>query len=320
MPAETRRVVALALDGVIAFDLGCAVQTFARGTGFTGEPEGFTLTTCTRTPGPVVTPDGFGLHVEHGLDALAAADLVVVPGHALHLERPADDVLEALRAAHAGGAAVLSICIGAFVLAHAGLLDGRPATTHWAACGDLAEHFPRVEVRPEALYVDDSDVLTSAGLAAGLDLGLHVVRREAGAAAAARLAAWNVVAPHREGGQAQFIPPPARQATADGVGPTLAWAGERLAEPLTIARMAAHAHMSPRTFSRRFVAETGTTPKRWLLAQRVAVARRLLEEDDLPVEQVAARAGFGDAAALRVHLRRHTATTPTAYRRAFRAG
>lgn len=318
------RVVALALDGVITFDLACAVQAFSRGPGRTGAPAGFSMTTCGRRPGPVATPDGFDLRVDHGLDALARADVVVIPGRHPPDAPVPDDVIAALRAAHDAGAIVMSICVGAFVLGQAGLLDGRPATTHWNWCDDLAALHPQVEVRPDVLYVDDGDILTSAGLAAGLDLCLHLVRREAGAAAATRLASWNVVAPHREGGQAQFIAPPARPdpggASGSGLGPTLAWAHDHLHEPLTLARLAREACMSERTFSRRFRAEVGVAPKRWLLAQRVGRARELLETTDLPVEVVAARAGFASAAALRLHLRRHAATTPTAYRTTFRAG
>lgn len=317
------RVTALALDGVITFDLGCAVQAFARGPGRDGTPAGFTMTTCGPHPGPVPTPDGFDLRVDHGLEVLARADVVVIPGRHAHDAPVPDDVLAALRAAHASGAIVMSICVGAFVLAQAGLLDGRPATTHWHYCDDLAARHPRVEVRPDVLYVDDGDILTSAGLAAGLDLCLHLVRREAGAAAATRLASWNVVAPHREGGQAQFIAPPPRPdpggLPGGGVGRTLAWAHDHLHEPLTLARLAREACMSERTFSRRFRAEVGVAPKRWLLAQRVGRARELLETTDLPVEEVAARAGFTSAAALRLHLRRHASTTPTAYRTTFRA-
>jgi transcriptional regulator GlxA family with amidase domain len=317
------RVVALALDGVITFDLACAVQAFGRGPGREGAPAGFVLRTCGRRPGPVATPDGFGLRVGHGLDALAGADIVLVPGRHPHDAPVPRDVTAALRAAHASGAVVMSICVGAFVLAAAGLLDGRPVTTHWDYCDDLAAQYPLLEVRPDVLYVDDGDVLTSAGLAAGLDLCLHVVRREAGAAAATRLASWNLVAPHREGGQAQFIAPPPRPDTAAGagagLGPTLAWAHRHLHEPLTLARLARESCMSERTFSRRFVAEVGVPPKRWLLAQRVGRARELLESTDLPVEVVADRSGFASAAALRLHLRRHAATTPTAYRTTFQA-
>ena len=216
------------------------------------------------------------------------------------------------------GARVASICTGAFALAHAGLLDGRRATTHWDSTAALAERFPQVEVDPGVLYVDEGDVLTSAGVAAGVDLCLHIVRRDHGAELAARVARRIVVAPHREGGQAQFIERPIAGPGSGSLEPTRAWARERLAEPLDVRTMARHACVSERTFARRFRAETGTTPLRWLLAQRVLEARRLLEATDLPVETVAGRAGFGTAASLREHFARATATTPTAYRRAFR--
>ncbi len=212
----------------------------------------------------------------------------------------------------------MSICTGAFVLAHAGLLDGRRATTHWAFADQLAREFPAIEVDPDILYVDDGDVLTSAGLSAGLDLCLHVVRGDRGADAATAIARWNVVAPHRDGGQAQYIDRPVPAGDDGGLAATRAWALERLDAPLTVDALARHAHMSPRTFARRFVAETGRSPKRWLTAQRIHHARRLLESTDLPVEDVAQRSGFGSAAALRTHFARATATRPTAYRRTYR--
>jgi len=226
--------------------------------------------------------------------------------------------LDALAAAHARGTRVMSICTGAFVLAHAGLLEGRRATTHWAFADQLARAFPAIEVDPDILYVDDGDVLTSAGLSAGLDLCLHVVRGDRGADAATAIARWNVVAPHRDGGQAQYIDRPVPASDDGGLAATRAWALERLDAPLTVDVLARHAHMSPRTFARRFVAETGHSPKRWLTAQRIHHARRLLESTDLPVEDVAQRSGFGSAAALRTHFARATATRPTAYRRTYR--
>jgi transcriptional regulator GlxA family with amidase domain len=316
----TVRACALALDGVVTFDLGCAVQTLGRGAGRDGVADGFTLTTCGVHPGRVRTPDGFLLEVEHGLEAVAAADLVVVPGRFPHDAPAPPAVLDALRSVHERGATVMSICIGAFVLAQAGLLDGRTATTHWDYCADLAGQYPEVDVRPDVLYVDEADVLTSAGLAAGLDLCLHVVRRHAGAAVAARLASWNVTAPHRDGGQAQFIPPSARPAAATGLGPTLAWACDRLGERLAITDLARHAHMSVRTFNRRFAGEVGCSPKQWLTEQRVARARELLESSDDDVERIAQLAGFPSTAALREHLRRRVGLTPTAYRRVHRGG
>jgi len=204
------------------------------------------------------------------------------------------------------------------VLAHAGLLDGRRATTHWGFADRLADAFPAIDVDPDVLWVDHGDVLTSAGLSAGMDLCLHVVRGDRGAAAATAIARWNVVAPHRDGGQGQYIDRPVPEDDGGGLAATRAWAVERLHEPLTVEALARHAHMSPRTFARRFRAETGHAPKRWLTAQRVHHARRLLETTDLPVEEVAQRSGFASAAALRPHFTRATATRPTAYRRTYR--
>ncbi|WP_043734157.1 GlxA family transcriptional regulator [Nocardia asiatica] len=312
-----KRVVALALDGVMAFDLACAVQAFRHGPGKTGEPSGFEMRTCGLRPGPVWTPNGFELRVEHGLEALREADVVVVPGIGIPTLPTPREALIALRSAAARGATMVSICVGAFILAEAGLLDGRPATTHWAYCGEFAELYPAVRLDPTALYVDDGDVLTSAGLSAGLDLCLHIVRAELGAHAAAELARWNVTAPHREGGQAQYVPyRPGVSAADGGLAATLAWAVAEPTAAVDVSALAAHALMSKRTFIRRFKAEVGTTPRRWLDAQRTARARELLETTRLPVEVVAARAGFGSVTALRVHLRAATGVTPAAYRRA----
>ncbi|MFG3616587.1 GlxA family transcriptional regulator [Nocardia sp. NPDC047654] len=311
-----KRVVALALDGVMAFDLACAVQAFRHGPGKTGEPSGFEMRTCGVRPGPVWTPNGFELRVEHGLEALEDADVVVVPGIGIPTLPTPPEALIALRSAAARGATMVSVCVGAFVLAEAGLLDGRPATTHWAYCAEFAELYPAVKLDPTALYVDDGDVLTSAGLSAGFDLCLHLVRRELGAHAAAELARWNVTAPHREGGQAQYVPDrPGAAARDGGLAATLAWAVTEPAAAVDVSALAAHALMSERTFIRRFKAEVGTTPRRWLDAQRTARARELLETTRLPVEVVAAKAGFGSVTALRVHLRAATGATPAAYRR-----
>lgn len=311
-------MAALALDGVISFDLGCIVQTFGRGPGRSGESAGFSLQTCTPKPGRVTTPDGYDLHIETGLEGLAEADYVVVPGHFPHDAPVPPEVLDALVAAHAAGATVMSICIGAFVLGQAGLLDRRPATTHWDYAEDLVRAFPRVDVQRDRLYVDDGDILTSAGLAAGLDLCLHVVRRERGAARALDLARWNVVAPQRSGGQAQFIPTPAPAMDVDsGLGPILDFALAHLADGLTVERLAALAHVSPRTLQRRFLRELGMSPKRWVLEQRIARARVLLETTETSIDQVASDSGFANAAALRVNLWRSVASTPTAYRKQF---
>ncbi len=286
------RVVALALPNVVAFDLSVPAQVFGRYEG----PYAFEA--CAQRRGRVPTTTGFSVHVERGLEALADADTVIVPGFdppAWELPRP---VLAALRAAHERGARVGSICTGAFALAAAGLLDGRRATTHWAYAQRLARMYPEVEVDPGVLYVDEGDVVTSAGVAA--------------------IARQIVVAPHRDGGQAQFVDAPLPAADERGLARTRAWALDRLRDPLTVAAMARHAGCSERTFARRFRSETGTTPLRWLLHERVLHARRLLEATDLPVEDVACEAGFGTAASLRTHFRRSTATSPLAYRRTFR--
>jgi AraC family transcriptional regulator, transcriptional activator FtrA len=317
------RVVALCLPGTVAFDLTAPAQAFATAAATDGTPH-YEFSTCSLDGAPVATTSGFEIGVPGGLREMRDADTVVVPGYFGIFAPLPDQAATALREAAARGARVLSVCTGAFALAGAGLLDGRRATTHWAFAHHLAQSFPAVEVDPDVLFVDEGDVLTSAGLSAGIDLSLHVIRADHGAACADRVARYMVAPPHREGGQAQFFRAaevPAAAPSADGsLEATRAWARERIAEPLTVAEMARHANVSPRTFARRFRDETGTTPLQWLLSRRVLEARRLLEESDLPVETVALRAGFGNAASLRDHFRRATATTPTAYRRTFQPG
>jgi transcriptional regulator GlxA family with amidase domain len=315
-PQPSHRVVALCLDGLVAFDLTAATQVFLAASEADGRPL-YEVSTCSIDGLEVATTTGFGLSPEHDLAALENADTVVVPGYFALFDPPPAAAIEALRRARERGARVLSVCTGAFALAYAGLLDGRRATTHWAHAEQLAELFPRVELDPAVLYVDEDEVMTSAGLSAGIDLSLHVVRKDYGAAAGERVARRMVAAPHREGGQAQFIerPPLSEPGSLEA---TRNWAVEHLAEPLDVAVMARHAGVSPRTFARRFREQTGTTPLRWLLAQRVLEARRLLEESDLPIDDVAWRAGFGTAASLREHFRRAMVTTPTGYRRSFR--
>ena len=319
----SHRVVALCLPGTVAFDLTAPAQAFRLAHGPDYTPH-YGFSTCSVDGAPVSTTTGFEIGVESGLGALRRADTVVVPGYYAIHEPPPAAATAALRAAARRGARVMSVCTGAFALAAAGVLDGRRATTHWAWARDLAASFPAVEVDPDVLFVDEGEVLTSAGLSAGIDLSLHVVRCDHGAACADRVARQMVAPPHRDGGQAQFLRAPEDDAPGPGGGDgslerTRAWARERLAEPLTVEAMARHANVSPRTFARRFREETGTTPLQWLLARRVLEARRLLEESDLPVEEVATVAGFGNAASLRDHFRRATATTPTAYRRTFQA-
>src|SRR3954469_686373 len=303
------RVAVLALESVVAFDMATPAQVF-RG------PYSFEL--CAVRPGPVATSSGFSVVADHGLEALERADTVVVPGYDTIDRPPGAAVVDALRAAHARGARTVSICTGAFALAHAGLLDGRRATTHWRYAPYLAEWFPAGARDPDVLYVDEGDVLTSAGVAAGIDLCLHIVRCDHGAQVAARVARRIVVAPHRDGGQAQFVERPLPEAGGDGLEATRAWALEHLDRPIGVAALARHAGVSERTFARRFRAETGTTPLQWLPRQRVLEAQRLLERTDLPFEDLAGRCGFGTAASLREHFARATTTTPTAYRRSFR--
>jgi transcriptional regulator GlxA family with amidase domain len=310
------RVVALALDGVVLLDLAAPSHLF----GHLGARR-YSFGLASLTPGPVRTSTGFDVVASLGADGLTGADTVVVPGLAVHSDVSAiAAAAELVAGAHATGARVMSICTGAFVLAEAGLLDGRRATTHWIAAEELARRYPRIAVDPSVLYVDEGSVLTSAGVAAGLDLCLHVIRRDHGAAIAAAMARRTVVAPHRDGGQAQFVVAPI---ASDGRGETSlqhtrAWALDRLDRPLDVRALARQACMSPRSFARHFRRETGITPAQWVLEQRTRAAQALLETTDLPIEAVATRTGFGSAATLRLHFSRRLATTPTAYRRTFR--
>jgi AraC family transcriptional regulator, transcriptional activator FtrA len=311
------RVVALALEPLVLLDLAAPAHVF----GQWGEDR-YSFLVAGASRAPVMTSSGFTVQVQAGLEALARADTVVVPAYVGSGRRPAEPVLRALRRAAGRGARLVSICTGAYALAHAGLLDGRRATTHWDNAADFAARFPAVRLDPDVLYVDEGAILTSAGVAAGLDLCLHVVRRDHGARVAARIARHTVVAPHRDGGQAQFFEHPIGP-VAPGqarVDRTRAWALERLDQPLAVADMARHACVSPRTFARRFRAETGASPYQWLLAQRVLRAQQMLEEGDASIDEVAHRCGFADAGALRHHFGRAVGTTPTAYRRTFRSG
>ncbi|HUC00696.1 MAG TPA: helix-turn-helix domain-containing protein [Solirubrobacterales bacterium] len=309
------RVAALCLDGVVAFDLAAPAQAFGGAHRPGGEPL-YEFTTCSLDGAEVWTTTGFGVTPAADLDALQLADTIVVPGYFGILAPPPAPALVALRAAGERGARMLSVCTGAFALAQAGLLDGRRATTHWTMAAVLARRFPAVAVEPDRLYIDEDEVMTSGGLSAGVDLCLHVIRKDFGAAAGEQVARHMVAAPHREGGQAQFSRPTVANVSGS-LEPTRRWIRERLEQPLDVAAMSRHAGVSPRTFARRFREETGTTPLQWLLRQRVLEARRLLEDSDLPVEAVAWRVGFGTAASLRDHFRRATATTPSAYRRSF---
>jgi transcriptional regulator GlxA family with amidase domain len=308
-------VAVLVYDGVAPFELGVLCEAWSLDRLDDGVPY-FDFAVCTPCPGEVSTTAGFSLHVEHGLERAREADLVAVP--AMPRDRPTPEpVLAELRDAYARGARVLSVCTGAFVLGQAGLLDERRCTTHWRYAAELAERFPRALVDADVLYVDADPVITSAGSAAGLDACLHLMRKEFGAAVASTVARRMVVPPHRDGGQAQFVRTPMPTMTADTLAPLLAWLGENLGEALTVPDLAARVHMSARTFARRFRDETGTTPHQWVTHQRVLLAERLLEETDLPVDAVARRTGFGNAATLRHHFTRARSTTPQAYRQSF---
>jgi transcriptional regulator GlxA family with amidase domain len=313
-------VAVLALDGVVGFDLGTPPQVFGAARDEAGNGL-YQVRVCSVGGRPVRSAAGYSVAPEHGLEALAWADTVVVAGiegGVVDGPFPADAV-EAIRDT-ASRRRTVSICTGAFVLAAAGLLDGRPATTHWMHAEAFGRLFPAVRLDPGVLFVDDGDVLTSAGNAAGIDLLLHLVRRDHGGEVANRVARRNVVAPWREGGQAQFVERPLPEVGDHGTAATRAWAVERLGEPLTLADLAAHARMSVRTFTRRFRDETGLSPLRWLAGQRLALARQLLESTDAPIDRVAADAGFGTPASLRQHLRATIGVPPGTYRRSYRGG
>lgn len=311
------RVVALVRPPQSTFELACAAEVF--GLKRRELPARYTFSVCTERPGPVATLAGYDMVVPDGLDALSQANTVVIPGWLPIEEPPSPAVLQGLRRAHSRGARIVSICSGAFALAHTGLLDGRQATAHWAQAGELADRFPAVQVNPDVLYVDHGDVATSAGAGAGIDLCLHLVRSDQGAGYAAHVARHMVMPPHREGGQLQYSAPP-RPVHIDGsLAPLLQWATGRLDQQLTTEDLAAHAGLSTRTLARRFADQLGASPGQWLLAQRIAAARELLESSDLPLDAVARRSGLSSATNLRRRFLRSLGTTPGAYRRAFRA-
>ncbi|MFD8707331.1 helix-turn-helix domain-containing protein [Kitasatospora sp. NPDC059648] len=313
--APRHRVVALLGAPQAPFELACAAEAF--GTERAGLPTYYDFALCTEAPGPLPTTLGVPLLVEDGLEALERADTVVVPGWQPPGSPAPAAVLDALRTAHARGARIVSICTGAFVLAQAGLLDGRRATTHWARTAQLATQHPALEVDQDVLYVDHGDVATSAGSGAGIDLCLHLLRRDHGAAYAAQVARHMVLPPHREGSQLQYAAAPVPARADESLAPLLEWAQERLGERLTLDGLAARAGLSGRTLARRFTEQLGTSPGQWLLARRIDAARALLEQTDLPVEAVAARVGLASAVNLRRRFRTALGTTPGAYRRTF---
>lgn len=312
-----RSVAAVITAPVPAFELGVVSEVFGLDRTADGLP-GFDFAVCAVEEPPIATSSGFSIDTPHRLERLTGADLIAVPGWPVDCEPPTA-LVEALHAAVARGARVMSVCSGAFLLAAAGLLDGRRATTHWKYAERLAARFPRIDVDPNVLYIDEAAVLTSAGTAAGIDLCLHIVRQEFGVAVASAIARRMIVPPHREGGQAQYIetPLPAEH-RRDDLGPVLAWAQAHLDRPVGVATLARRAHMSDRTFARRFAQAMGTTPHRWLVLRRLELAQRMLEETALDVEEVARRSGFGSAATLRHHFARWRGTSPVLYRRLFR--
>ncbi|WP_369943760.1 GlxA family transcriptional regulator [Xanthomonas medicagonis] len=313
------RIAVVAFDRISPFHLAVPCQVFEVRPD--ADLPAFDLRVCAAEPGPLRTDAGFAIHVEHGLEALDGADMVIVPSWRDAAE-PAPAVLcQALRRAHAAGAQVVGLCLGTFVLADAGLLDGRPATTHWAALDRFAQRHPQVRLQPDVLYVDDGDVLTSAGTVAGIDCCLHLVRRRHGAEVANRIARRLVVAPHRQGGQAQYVEHPLPASRRDAqLGPTLDWMLQQMDRPLRLDALAAHARMSRRSFTRQFRQVTGTTVVQWLAHQRLVRAQQLLESSDLALERVAAACGFGSAGALRQQFVRALGVPPSVYRRGFRAG
>jgi transcriptional regulator GlxA family with amidase domain len=318
-----RNVAAVALNEFGPFELGVLCEVFGTDRSDEGLPS-YDFAVVAGEPGPLRSETGFTMQTPYGLERLAEADLIAIPAAGARGPRACepgdvpDALLDALRAAVARGARVLSVCTGVFVLGAAGLLDGRRCTTHWRSTAELTRRWPAAKVEPDVLYVDDDPVYTSAGTAAGIDACLYLVRKEQGSRVANTIARRMVVPPHRDGGQAQFVDRPMPECAGGPLAELLGWLEEHLDEPVTVDELAARAHMSPRTFARRFVAETGTTPLRWLTGQRVLLAQQLLEESGEGVDRIAEQAGFGNATALRHHFRIWRGTTPQAYRQAFR--
>lgn len=309
------KVAAVVFDGVAPFELGVLCEAWGLDRRAQGVP--YTeFAVCADRPGRIETSMGFDLEVRHGLDWAETADLIAVPAMPRdHAVPPA--VIEVLQRGYERGVRLLSVCSGAFVLGAAGLLDGRPCTTHWLYTDELAERFPLAEVDPDVLYVDAEPIITSAGSAAGLDACLHLMRKEWGARAANMAARRMVVPPQRDGGQAQFVRTPVPTSECETLSPVLTWVLEHLDRRHSVDDLAERAHMSPRTFARRFRDETGTTPHQWIVQQRVQRAEELLEQTQLSVEQIAAEVGFGNAAGLRHHFTQIRGTPPQTYRQTF---
>jgi AraC family transcriptional activator FtrA len=313
---DQRQVAALVYDGLCTFEFGIVVELFGlRRKNL--DVEWYDFEVCSLERGPIRASGGILVEARRGLRSLQRAGTIVIPGWRNADEPPPPSLLGALRKAHAEGARLVSICSGVFVLAATGLLDGKRATTHWRYADRLMSRFPKIRVEPDVLYVDEGNILTSAGSAAGIDLGLHIVRRDYGAEIANEIARRLVMPPHREGGQAQYVRDPIRSAAAGGLAPMMQWAESHLDKALRIEDLAQRALMSPRTFARRFREQTGTTPHQWLMHQRLLLAQRRLEKTSETIEQVAEAAGLQTAATLRQYFSRVLGTTPSAYRRQF---
>ena len=310
-------VSALALDGLAVFEFGVLCEVFGIDRSADGVPN-FDFKVCGPEAGrPLRTSVGASLTPDHDFSALVGADLVAIPAIASQFGDYPQDALDAVRAAADAGAIILTVCSGAFVAGAAGLLDGRPCTTHWMHADELARRYPTARVDRNVLYVDDGNLITSAGTAAGIDACLHLVRRELGSEVTNKIARRMVVPPQRDGGQRQYIDQPIPVRCSEGFAPHLDWILSNLEHPHTVATLAKRASMSARTFARRFVDETGRTPMQWVTDQRVLYARRLLEETDLDIDRVADSSGFGTATLLRHHFRRVIGVTPSDYRRRF---
>lgn len=311
-----KTVAVIVQDGVEPFGLGSLCEVWAEPYHAEDDNPVFDFRVCAPRPGRVRGRAGFDLHVEHGLEAAEDADLVCFsPRYAFLDFDPL--VLRAAQASYERGSIVYAHCSASFILAEAGLLDGRECTTHWRHGDLLARMYPKAIVRPDVLYVQDGPILTGAGSAAGIDASLHLMRQMFGAKVASATARRIVVPPHRDGGQAQFVRTPVQSRDVQTLAPVLDWMTEHLGEGLSVERLAAQAHMSPRTFARRFRDETGTTPLQWLTNQRLALVEELLESSSLSVEQIASQAGFGNAATLRHHFAAARGTTPLQYRKTF---
>jgi AraC family transcriptional activator FtrA len=309
-------VVALAYDRLCTFEFGCAVELFALERPELGV-DWYDFAVCAVEQGPIRAAGGITVQAPYQPELLALADTIIIPGWRDADEAPPQQLLDWIRAAHARGARLCSICSGVFVLAAAGVLDGQRATTHWRYAERLAQRYPHIEVQADHLYVDNGQVITAAGSAAGLDMLLHLVRRDHGAKIGNLVAQRLVVAPHREGGQAQFLPRPMAQGEQGRLSRLMDWLRSHPAQPHTVASMAQRAAMSPRTLQRQFQQATGLGPVEWLIRERVAIVKDLLEQPEVPLTQIAERAGFGSEESLRHHFRRLAATTPGAYRKRF---